>query len=225
MNHAQATQFTYGAARRKCPSCGDQLRLAGGCTFCEREHGSRVPWWVWDEDMLPAATRTASPGRFTISGEDGFWNVLSHMHAKLQHAGPPGGSVTALLKRYNSVTPTAVVFVRQKKRPTRKKKRKVAATGRPIAAFIKALERKRTASHMACDCARQRSSICFTPGCGRKHLARGLCSACHKSARILIANGGAAWGELEDYGLSAPKLHVHQAAPEAPSEASRHACP
>jgi hypothetical protein len=208
MNHAQATQFTYRAARRKCPSCGDPLRLGSGYTFCERELGTSRPGWY--VSWMPKATRTASPGRFTIAGMDGFWNVLSHMHAELGHNvnDCPGGCVVASLKRYNAILPTAVVFVRQKKRPARKKKRKVASAGRPIGAYIKALEKKRTEPHIACDCARPRGPICFTPGCGRKHFARGLCSACHKSARILIANGGATWGELEDYGLSAPKLHV-----------------
>jgi hypothetical protein len=133
MNHAQATQFKHRAAVLRCPSCGDKLLRARRLLFCRREHGTRVPPWAM-EGNLPEATRTASPGRFTIDGMDGFWRNPSHMDLNRKHDGPPPGSVVATIKRFNSPVPTAVVLVCGKKpvhAATRKRGKCMAAGGRP----------------------------------------------------------------------------------------------
>lgn len=105
-------QFTYKAAQKKCPSCGDLLWQVDGYLFCEREHGIFRPKWLGT--VLPVATRTTRAGRFTIAGKTGFWKIPSHMYEELIHDGPEEGAVVASIVRYHSKIPTAVAFLRKK---------------------------------------------------------------------------------------------------------------
>ena len=198
--------FTHHAAEKKCPSCGEPVNRFGNYLFCEREHGTQTPkFHTFD---LPAATRTARVGRFTIAGEEGFWMIPSHMDNELQHAGPPEGAIVASITRYHSKIPTAVVFVRGKKPRKRSIEAETATKpGRPIGAFIKGL----ASCHDGSGLIRTQipKGLCLTSDCGRKTEARGVCKSCHTSASILVADRKTTWGELEDYGLVKPKKY-HQ---------------
>ena len=142
MNDAQAKNFTYAGLKNKCPSCGDQLLMGEGISFCEREHGSGSSEWYREPTAFPVATRTARAGRFTIEGEEGFWRIPSHMHKELPHDDPGEGAVVAAIKRYGSAIPTAVIFVRPKARK-RRKEVKPAKSCRHYGALIKALRNLR----------------------------------------------------------------------------------
>ena len=118
MTMKKSTTFTYEAAEKKCPSCGEALlplyRRGTDSTFCVREHGTTIPPWTWGAHELPVATKTAKTGRFTIEGETGFWRIPTHAHKELLHDGPEEGSVVALLCRYHSKVPTVVAFMPRK---------------------------------------------------------------------------------------------------------------
>lgn len=124
----KSTHFTYDAAEKKCPGCGERLRLSMGYLFCRREHGTFFPFpsrltlrltLNRRTRELPVATRTAKTGRFTIAGEEGYWRIPSHAHKQLLHDGPEKGSVIALLLRYHSKIPTVVTFMPRKVRNVR----------------------------------------------------------------------------------------------------------
>ncbi len=211
------TQFTYKAAEKKCPSCDEPVISVGGYFFCEREQGTRTPSWA--NTVLPVATKTARTGRFFIAGKSGFWKIPSHADNDLQHDGPGEGTIIASLLRYHAKTPTAVVFVQHAGPRSRKgPKAYVKKSGCPYRAFIDALTECRMEDAVSSEPLKVRDipeerATCLIPGCSRTNISRGLCRSCHNSAHTLIANRGATWGELEDYGLARAKMHSLPGAP------------
>lgn len=193
-----STQFTHKAAEKKCPSCGEPYRLAGGYLFCEREHGTRL--LVWVQGTLPVAARTAYPGRFAVAGMDGAWRLAAHRGKELDHAGPPSGGVIASIKRYGCTTPTAVVLVRGKSPSSDRLEKRYRRIVNPGGVFAEALKEARKAG-LGPAIITERTPSCVL-GCDRRFKSRGLCEVCYREAIRAIRKRETTWGELEDYGLA-----------------------
>ena len=52
------------------------------------------------------------------------------------------------------------------------------------------------------------ASRCMTPGCNRKHKARGLCASCHAIALRMVKTKGITWDQLMALGMAKPTQPV-----------------
>lgn len=52
------------------------------------------------------------------------------------------------------------------------------------------------------------SNRCMTPGCNRKHKARGLCASCHAIALRMVKTKGITWDQLMALGMAKPPQPV-----------------